>query len=166
MHPDTLRLPEPDLSKWNEEPRSTPLRTRLVKPSPVPVKRAKVIAKPTPKAKQIDCKKKTPLPFIGEKGFVSTVEVLCKRLVDESKGWLDLEEITAEFKVARRYARNRQPLSDPTRSAIIDLIYACCSNSDAKAMRWVRVMTAEFPPRPGTPEYLLPPPQTKSKSGR
>lgn len=164
MHPDTLRLPEPDLSKWNEKPQPIPRQVRSAKPSPVPVKR--VIVKPPQKAKQVHRKKKAPLLFIGEKGFVPTVEALVRLLVEKSKGWRDLAEVATELKAARRYPINGEPLSDLTRLAIIDLIYARYPDSDAKALRWVSMMTAQFLPSPDTPEYLLPPPQTKSKPGR
>lgn len=112
-------------------------------------------------------KRKVPktLLFIDPRGFIPTIEKLAEELAERFRERRNLAEITTELKAARRYPKKGEPLSDLTREAIIDLIFASYPDSDAKAMRWVQAMTTEYPPRPDTPGFLLPPPVTP-KPGR
>lgn len=141
MHPDFSSLPEP-------------------RPQPLEVIRPitqKIASKKPRCKKQI---KPKALPFIGPQGFILNIGALAQQLADQSKGRRSPTSFVDELRAARRLARNGEPLSDLARGEIIDLIYARYPDSEAKAMRSVRAMTVEFPPRQGTPEFLLPPPLT------
>ncbi|GEM_PF-3404039 len=89
-------------------------------------------------------------------GLFPTPAAMAQALLEHDPSWGTVDELTRVLNRARRRAHKRIPLENNLREALVDLLYGVFQERPERIfLRWVAVLTDEFPPGPGTPDYLV-----------
>lgn len=98
----------------------------------------------------------SPNSFFTPCGLFPTPSAMAQALVEQDLSWGTVVELARILNCARRRARHRIPLENNLRGPLVDLLYEMFRERPERVfLRWVAILTQEFPPSPDTPDYLL-----------
>ena len=142
--PPDLPDPLPSPSLLESVPKDAIFPNGLVKKRVVRSKRAKRL------------KRVSRFSFFTPLGLFPTPYAMAQAILAQNPSWGTVAELTLVLSRARWRSRHRIPLANDLRGALVDLFYEKFRESPERVvLRWVAVLTNEFPPGPDTPEYLV-----------